>query len=170
MGELDISDLSINPVEFWMSRRLLLTAGDLEDCNMMPVAFGSIGALWGKPVVQVAARPYRQTRIYLDKSDSFTLSSFSDEYADDIEMLGSISGKDIDKLSKTRLTLKPSKFVQSPSYNEADMVIECRKILHQDISPEGIVDTEMFKEQYPSPEEYHRVFYGEILAIHQGRD
>ena len=170
MVELAISDLSVNPVEFWMSRCLLLTAGVLEDFNMMPVGFGSIGMLWGKPVVQVAVRPYRHTRNYLDKSDSFTLSSFSEKYADDIEILGSLSGKEIDKLSKTRLTVMASVSVQSPSYNEADLVIECRKVLHQDISPEGFVDAEMLKENYPSPEEFHRVYYGEISAMRQSRD
>ena len=81
-----------------------------------------------------------------------------------------MSGKEIDKLSKTRLTVMVSESVQSPSYNEADLVIECRKVLHQDISPEGFVDAEMLKENYPSPEEFHRVYYGEISAMRQSRD
>jgi flavin reductase (DIM6/NTAB) family NADH-FMN oxidoreductase RutF len=137
---------------------------------MMPVGFGSIGMMWGKPVLQVAVRPYRHTREYLDRSDSFTLSAFSLEYTDDIETLGSFSGKETDKLSKTNLTLKASTSVPSPSYNEADMVIECRKLLHQDISPEGFVDAEFLREQYPTPEEFHRIYYGEILAVHQSHD
>ena len=63
MVELAISDLSVNPVEFWMSRRLLLTAGVLEDFNMMPMEPNPIGMLWGKPVVQVPAHP-EFNRIY----------------------------------------------------------------------------------------------------------
>ena len=111
---------------------LLLTAGTIDECNMMTVVWGSIGCMWKKPFAQIVVRPQRHTRKYIELSDSFTLCAFHEKYRKDLLTLGTLSGRDGDKLSKTGLTLKVSKRVAAQSYNEARFILECRKIYYQD--------------------------------------
>ena len=162
MHEIDVTKLSVNIVDLWMNKWLVLTAGTLDDCNMMTVAWGSIGCMWAKPFVQVVVRPQRHTRKYMEQSDSFTLCAFPEKYRKDLQTLGTLSGKNGDKLSKTKLTLKPSKRVASPSYNEANLILECRKIYYQDMDPRGFVD-KTIQDNYAA-KDYHRIYFGEILA------
>ena len=52
--------------------------------------------------------------------------------------------------------------VSSPSYNEASLILECRKIFRQDILPDGFID-KTIENHYPA-KDYHRVYFGEILT------
>jgi len=162
MKEVDITKQSIAVVDLWMNQWLLLTAGTVDDCNMMTVAWGSIGCMWAKPFVQIVVRPQRHTRTYLEQSDSFTLCAFPEAYRSDLQTLGSISGKNGDKLSGTALTLRPSRNVDTPSYNEASLILECRKIYYQDMDPSGFLD-ESIQKNYAA-NDYHRIYFGEIVT------
>ena len=119
MREIAVTELSVDVVNLWMNQWLLLTAGTIDDCNMMTVAWGSIGCIWSRPFAQIVVRPQRQTRKYIERSDSFTLCAFPEKYHKDLQTLGTLSGRNGNKLSKTGLTLKASKRVAAPSYNEA---------------------------------------------------
>lgn len=165
MREINPTDLTVDIVNLWMNRWLLLTAGSMQDCNMMTVAWGSIGCMWGKPFAQIVVRPQRHTRKYLERSDSFTLCAFPEKYRPDLETLGSLSGRDGPKLAKTRLTLKPSKTVAAPAYKEATLILECRKIYWQDMDPAGFIDPTIQK-NYSA--DYHRIYFGEIMAVFVG--
>ncbi len=44
------------------------------------------------------------------------------------------------------------------------LVIECRKMYWDDLVPEHFLDP-VIDLQYPN-EDYHRIYFGEILAIH----
>jgi len=162
MIEVDVTKLSVDVVGLWMKQWLVLTAGTLDDCNMMTVAWGSIGCMWNKPFVQVVVRPQRHTRKHMDKSDSFTVCAFPEKYRKDLQTLGTLSGRDGDKLSKTGLSLKASSKVSAPSYNEASLILECRKMYFQDMDPRGFVDRTI-QDNYAS-HDYHRVYFGEIVA------
>ncbi len=162
MKNIDIKNLCLENVTLWMNRWLLLTTGTMHDCNMMTVAWGSIGCMWRKPFAQIVVRPQRHTYNYLEKHDSFTLCAFPKKHREDLEIMGSVSGKDGNKLKQTSLTLKPSKFVSSPCYKEANLILECKKIYFQDMDPKGFLDKNIIK-NYPL-KDYHRIYYGEILA------
>jgi len=162
MKEIDVRELCGKPVDLWANQWLLLTSGTMEDCNMMTVAWGSIGCMWSKPFAQIVVRPHRHTFGYLERADCFTLCAFPEKYRKALQTLGTISGRDGDKLSQTDLTLRKSTKVLSPSYNEASLVLECRKIYVQDIDPKGFLDPSI-DGNYPN-EDYHRVYFGEILA------
>lgn len=161
MKEIDPLKLSIEAVDIWMNQWFLLTSGTRDDYNMMTVAWGSIGCMWEKPFAQIVVRPQRYTRGYVDQSDAFTLCAFPKKYAGDLTILGTISGRDGDKLSKTNLTPRPSMIVDPPAYNEASLILECRTMYRQDMDPAGFVDQsthDIYKEK-----DYHRIYYGEIL-------
>ena len=159
---IDVTKLSVDIVDLWMNQWLLLTAGTMDDCNMMTVAWGSIGCMWSKPFAQVVVRPQRHTFKFMERSDSFTLTAFPKKYRKDLETLGTISGRDGNKLAKTKLTLKKSTLVSAPSYNEASLILECRKMYWQDMDPGGFLDSSI-KDNYPA-QDYHRIYFGEILA------
>jgi flavin reductase (DIM6/NTAB) family NADH-FMN oxidoreductase RutF len=161
MTVINPEHLVLQPVNLWKNQWLLLTAGTMENCNMMTVAWGSIGCMWNRPFVQIAVRPQRYTLGFIEKSDCFTLCAFSHEYRKDLQLLGSVSGRNKNKLSETRLTLKPSEAVVSPSYNQASMVLECRKMYRQPMDPDGFI-TDAGTKAYPE-KDYHVIFFGEIL-------
>lgn len=162
MQEIRPENLELKPVNLWKNDWLLLTAGTMEQCNMMTVAWGSIGCMWNRPFVQIAVRPQRYTLEFIEESQCFTLCGFPPRYRKDLQHLGTVSGRDRDKLSETALTLKPSVRVLSPSFNEASLVLECRKMYRQPIDPAGFI-TEDGPGAYPE-KDYHVMFYGEILA------
>jgi flavin reductase (DIM6/NTAB) family NADH-FMN oxidoreductase RutF len=164
MREIEVNKLSVEIVDLWMNQWLVLTAGTLADCNMMTVAWGSLGCMWSKPFAQIVVRPQRHTRKYLERSDSFTLCAFPEKYRQDLQTLGTLSGRDGAKLSKTGLTLKASRQVAAPAYHEAQLILECRKIYWQDMDPRGFVDPAI-QENYPG-KDYHRIYFGEILAAY----
>ena len=162
MVEIDVTKLSVDIVDLWMNRWLLLTAGTDDDCNMMTVAWGSIGCMWSKPFAQVVVRPQRHTRKYMDQLDSFTLCGFPEKYRKDLQTLGTLSGRDGDKLSKTGLTLATSRNVSAPSYQEANLILECQTIYYQDMDAACFIN-KAIQDNYAA-DDYHRIYYGEILT------
>jgi len=163
--EIKIYDFNTDIFNLWGKQWMLLTAGDIENdsFNCMTVAWGSIGVMWNKPFVQVVVRPTRFTNEFMEKFDAFTLSAFSEEYRKDLSHLGRVSGKDEKKLEKTALTVIPSIKIKCPSYAEAELVIECRKIYSTRFNPDEFIDPSI-KENYPE-KDYHIVYFGEILHI-----
>ncbi len=162
MRKVEITELSLDVVDLWMNQWLLLTSGTIDDCNMMTVAWGSIGCMWSKPFVQVVVRPQRHTFKYMEQSDSFTLCAFSESYRKDLQTLGTLSGRDCDKLAKTNLTLKESSRVLAPAYEQANLILECKKTYCQDMDPNGFLD-KTIQDKYPA-KDYHRIYFGEIVA------
>lgn len=168
MQALDVNELPIDAVGLWARQWLLLTAGSIDDCNMMTVAWGGIGCMWGRPAAHIVVRPQRHTFGYIEAHDNFTLCAFPDDYHDDLQTLGTISGRDGDKLARTRLTLMPSTQVSSPSYEQASFILECRKLYFQDFDPTGFIDPALH-EVYPA-RDYHRLYFGQILAAFKATD
>ncbi|MBT3229397.1 MAG: flavin reductase family protein [Candidatus Marinimicrobia bacterium] len=162
MNEIDPAELSIEAVDLWMNQWLLLTSGSSDDYNMMTVAWGSVGYMWEKPFAQVVVRPQRHTRGFMDRSETFTLCAFPEKYRADLNIMGTISGSDGDKLGHTDFTIKPSKIVAPPSYNEANLILECQTIYRQDMDPDGFIDQKIH--DIYEAKDYHRIYFGEILA------
>lgn len=163
MKELSMEQLILEPVGLWKKQWLLLTAGTMENCNMMTVAWGSIGCMWNKPFVQIVVRPQRYTFEFIEKSECFTLCTFPERYKQDLLHLGTVSGRDGNKLSETGLTLMESTKVLSPSYKEASLILECRKMYAQNMEPACFV-TDDGPRAYPE-KDYHRIYFGEIVKV-----
>jgi flavin reductase (DIM6/NTAB) family NADH-FMN oxidoreductase RutF len=143
----------------------LLTSGVLKRnrFNCMTVSWGSMGIMWNKPFVMVVVRPTRYTYEFMNEFDSFTLCSFAGQFHSTLEMLGSKSGRDEDKVAASGLTPIPSQVVEAPSYEEAELAIECKKMYWQDYEPRQFLDPGIILE-YPN-KDFHRMFFGEILDI-----
>jgi flavin reductase (DIM6/NTAB) family NADH-FMN oxidoreductase RutF len=163
IATIKAKDLVLPSVAIWFKRWFVLTAGNMEKFNSMTVAWGSIGGIWEMPFVQVVVRPGRYTFGFMNDCDTFTLCSFPPRYRKDLALLGSQSGRDIDKIALTRLTPAKSAVAAAPCFKEADLVIECRKIYWQDLDDRHFL-SEKIAANYPQ-QDYHRVFFGEILHV-----
>lgn len=138
---------------------MLITAGTLDSYNTMTASWGGFGILWNKNVCFCVVRPTRHTYNFIEKSGAFSLSFFDDKYRKALQFCGSHSGRDVDKAASTGLT--PVAGDNGTVYfNEARLVIECKKLYFQDIDPKNFMDIALDK-NYPL-KDYHRMYIGEI--------
>ena len=154
--------LQINPFEKFGKQWALLTAGNPERYNAMTISWGGMGTLWGKPVVTVYVRPTRYTYEFMESSDFFTLSFFEEQYRKDLELLGSRSGRDEDKLALTSLTPEPVGRA-AVTFREAKEVLVCRTMYRQDLVRD-YMEKEIMERLYIY-DEPHRMYIAEVLQI-----
>ena len=76
----------------------LLTAGDEAGFNTMTISWGGLGTLWNKPVATVYVRTSRYTHDFMDTNDYFTVSFYPEECRPILGVLGSKSGREMDKM------------------------------------------------------------------------
>lgn len=77
---------------------MLVTAGNDAKFNMMTASWGGLGVLFGKPVAFCFVSPLRYTWQLLDKGDTYTLSFYTEAYRDALQICGTTSGSDTDKV------------------------------------------------------------------------
>ncbi|HEY9113967.1 MAG TPA: flavin reductase, partial [Bacteroidales bacterium] len=139
MESIKIMEFLPKIYHLWDKQWFLLYSGDFEKkhFNTMTVSWGYFGIMWNKPIAVVVVRPTRFTFEFMEKYDTFTLSSFNKSYKKDLNILGSKSGRDGDKIAETKLTVVPSTLVAAPTFKEAELIVECRKIYADDFEPEN---------------------------------
>ena len=149
----------------WGKHWMLLTSGDFQKkhFNTMTVGWGSFGTMWSLPFAQIVVRPTRYTYGFMEQYPTFTLCGFSASYRDALQLLGSRSGRDEDKIAASGLTPIASTQVAAPGFAEADLVVECRKMYWDDLKPAHFLDADTEK-HYPL-KDYHRIYFGEIIAV-----
>jgi flavin reductase (DIM6/NTAB) family NADH-FMN oxidoreductase RutF len=164
-SDIPVEKFMVPVVRVWDRQWLLLTAGDLDaqDYNCMIVGWGSFGVVWGKPFAQVFVRPSRYTWEFMEKAEGFTLCAFGETHRKVLSYFGSRSGRDEDKVKATGLTPIRSRVVRAPGFQEAELVVECRRTYFDDLEPRHFLDKSIEK-NYPK-NDHHRVYFGEIVAI-----
>ena len=139
----------------------LLTAGKEDSFNTMTISWGGLGTIWGKPVVTVYVRTSRYTHDFMDSNEFFTVSFYPEECRKILGVLGSKSGRDMDKMKDSGLT--PVKAGDSVSFKEAEVTLVCRKLFKQQLDeanmPENVAKA-MYEGQAP-----HDMYIGEIVDI-----
>ena len=65
---------------------------------------GCVGIMWGKNAVTTYIRPQRYTKEFVDANDTFTISFFDESYRKALNICGSVSGRDKDKIKEAGLT------------------------------------------------------------------
>ena len=157
--DVDLSELSFNPFEKIGSEWALVTAGDERGYNTMTVSWGTLGVLWGKDVATVFIRPERYTKQFVDVADSFTLSFFGPDHKRALSVLGSKSGRDGDKVAEVGFV--PAFVDGTTTFEQADLVLVCRKLYADDIRPERLLDASIDEACYPE-HDYHTMYVGEV--------
>lgn len=151
-----------NPFHLIGSDWMLITAGGIDSFNTMTASWGGLGVLWNKNVCYIFVRPTRYTYEFIERSDMFSLSFFDETHREALNYCGSKSGRDVDKILNTGLT--PIEDESGPVFfDEARLVILCKKLYFQDIDPANFLDPGIEK-NYPQ-KDYHRMYVGQIVRV-----
>ena len=160
--EVKIEELSFNPFTKIGKEWMLITAGNEEKCNTMTASWGGVGVMWGKNAVTAYIRPQRYTKEFVDREEAFSISFYNEKYRKALNLCGTVSGKDTDKISQAGLT---PYFVDGvPAFAEADMIMVCKKMYHDEIKPEKFIEAEIDDRWYPQ-RDYHTMYIAEILKV-----
>lgn len=141
---------------------MLITAGDKDHFNMMTASWGGLGVLYGKPIATCFINPTRHTYQLMEKNDTYTLTFYTEAYREALKYCGTTSGRDADKVKGSGLS--PITTPEgSQAFSEAWLIIECRKLVSQSLTPEAI-SNEKVKEQWAG-KQLHKMYIGEIINV-----
>jgi len=160
--EISADKITENPFELIGKDWALVTSGDKEKSNTMTISWGGVGIMWGKNVAFTFIRPQRYTYEFIEKGDYYSMSFFDEEYRDALKFCGSKSGRDYDKVKETGLT---TAFTENgvPYFEEAKLVLICKKMYAQNLNEESIIDTEAVSKWYNN--DFHKMYVSEITNV-----
>ena len=99
---MDLKNFQLAPLYAIDQEWALLTAGVREKFNTMTISWGGLGTIWNKPVVTVYVKPIRYTYEFMESNEYFTISFYDEKYKKDLGILGSKSGRNLDKIALTK--------------------------------------------------------------------
>lgn len=158
--EISVSELSFNPFDKISREWFLLTAGDEKGYNTMTAAWGFMGFMWGKNVIETVIRPSRHTIKFVEESPLFTVSFFDEDKRGALKFCGSHSGRDCDKAKETGLT--PLFTDGTAAFEEANLIFICRKLYAQDMEVSCLIPEEQGAFGSEAP---HKAFIGEVVKV-----
>lgn len=162
MREIRPEELQKNPFQMIGKEWLLVTAEKDGVANTMTASWGGVGIMWGKPVAYVFIRPQRYTKEFIDAADTLSLSVLGEEYRKTLSYLGTVSGRDEDKIGKSGLHVVHDG--ETPYFEEANTVLICRKLFAQYYDPASFVDKSCDEKWYPN-KDYHMMYIVEIEKV-----
>jgi flavin reductase (DIM6/NTAB) family NADH-FMN oxidoreductase RutF len=162
--DLDPYQINENVFNLIDKKWMLITAGKPEHFNMMTASWGGLGVLWNKPIVTIFIRPQRYTYKFVEENSSFNIGFFDKKYRPALNLCGSKSGRDVDKVKETGLTpvLTPKNII---AFDEAYLSFDCLKLYADDLKSNKFIDNELINKIYPS-QDFHRFFLGEIIGCY----
>ncbi|MBP7560388.1 MAG: flavin reductase family protein [Armatimonadetes bacterium] len=143
---------------------LLNSLGSDGTPNTMTIGWATFGVIWGRPMAIVFVRPSRHTYGLMAQTPDFTINVLPDTMSSDLAFCGERSGRDVDKFAERGLTLVAGKEVKTPAIEQAAIVFECRTLHRNDLVP-AEVDPAVVERYYPEGD-FHRCYFGEILACY----
>lgn len=157
--EMNIRELNENAVKMIADRWLLIAAGNEQGHNMMTGSWGALGEMWGKDIAAVVIRPTRYTYGFMEENDYFTISVLPADLKQKVHgVCGSQSGRDVDKTKETGLI---PVYDQGVYFEQAEIVLICKKIYVSDVDPKNFLDPSLDEKWYNN--DYHRMYVGEIV-------
>ena len=143
---------------------MLISAGNIDEgFNMMTASWGALGFLWQKPVSMIFVRPQRYTHEFTEREDYYTITFYDEKHKDILRHMGSVSGRDFDKINESGLTPVATDN-GSVGFAEAILIIECKKLFATVLDEADFIDKELDKNTYPN-KDYHTMYVGEIINV-----
>lgn len=158
--EITAKDIDCNIISAIADEWMLISAGDKDSFNMMTASWGFMGEMWGADTAIAMIRPQRYTMEFVEKSDYYTLSFYSDN-KDIHKICGSKSGRDVNKTELTGLT--PVFENGTVYFEEARMVIICKKQYIADLKEECFIDKAPLK--WYENKDFHKMIFGKIEKV-----
>ena len=148
--QVKIEDLQLNPWQTIGQDWLLVTAGDEQKANTMTASWGGLGVLWHENVAFVDAQP------------RFSLSFFEGRKKE-LSLLGSVSGRERDKIAEAGLHLT---FLDGvPTFEEARLVLLVQKLYADELRPQGFILPELDGKNY-AQQDYHTMYVAKIEKVY----
>ena len=167
--EIDVFDYAGEILKA-LPKGILLTS-EAEDCsNAMTIGWGTLGIEWGVSVFVAYVRESRFTHELIERTGEFNICvPYGEKYSATVKkavgICGSRSGRDVDKISESKLTVVEPEIVRPPAIKEFPITLECRVVFSKTQPVEKI--SGKFEKFYPqnvdSHSDPHTAYYGEIL-------
>lgn len=161
---IDPKALDLNPFAAIGSQWMLITAGTAEHCNTMTASWGGLGVLWGAPMATAYIRPQRYTKRFVDENEYFTLCFFGEEYRPQLNLCGTKSGRNTDKVKECSFTAAAAE-CGAPYFEQAELVLVCRRRMAMPMDP-ALMPEDVKGKWYPD-RDYHTMYWGEIVEALQ---
>ena len=107
-------------------------------------------------------RPQRYTYQLLERCGGYSLCFFGEENRPMMQYMGTASGRSEDKIAGAGLTLAFEDGV--PYFEQARLVLICRKLYRQDHEEGCFVDRQTLDQSYPL-RDFHRMYVGEVTRV-----
>ena len=152
MKEINYKDMKFNPFNLIGGDWMLVTAGNEQSgCNTMTASWGHLGCLWGN-----------NAKKFVDEEPYFTLCVMDKSFKKQMAYLGSVSGRDEDKIAKTGLT--PVYADNAVYFQEAKLVLVCKKMYASELQESGFFYKDTIDENYPQ-RDFHTMYVGKIEKV-----
>ncbi len=159
--EIESNEIDINMLNTFKSGVLVL-AGDEKQSNALCVTNALVGRMWDKDVILIAVKPLRYTKEFIDINETFSVNFFSPEYQKEIDYIGSVSGRDANKMSRS--SLERNTYRGTPYYSDADTILFCRKLFAEEIKESSFIDKNLLFKHYLF-KDFHTFFIAEVFKV-----
>ena len=106
---------------------VMVTCGTEERANIITI--GWTGVVSTRPArVYISIRPERHSHSIIKESGEFVINLVPASLVEVCDYVGTVTGRCVDKVKKTGLTLIPSKEVSAPTIENCPMALECKVI------------------------------------------
>ncbi|MFR6410949.1 MAG: flavin reductase family protein [Angelakisella sp.] len=103
----------------------LVSCGTLEKPNALTIAWTGITCS-DPPMTYISVRPERYSYDIIKESGEFVINLTSGAMARATDFCGVRSGREMDKLAATGLTVEPAKEIAAPVIAQSPLALECR--------------------------------------------
>lgn len=129
--------------QYWKGSALLapvpsvmVTCGSAERANIITIGWCGVVST-RPPRVYISVRPERHSYAIIKESREFVINLTPASLVEIADYCGTVTGRCVDKVTKTGLTLVESKETTAPTIAESPLALECRVT---DILPQGSHD------------------------------
>ena len=147
------NEISKNVFDMIGKQWMLVGAAKDGKVNAMTASWGGLGVMWGKNVAFVFIRQTRYTKEFVDNGETFSLSFFGDDQRKMLNYMGTVSGRDADKVSECGLHVSLEE--NAPVFEEAELTLVCRKLFAQEMAKDGKNYEEILQYFYEGTELHH---------------
>lgn len=162
--QITVEEITDNACKLIGKDWMLVTAKKGEQINTMTASWGGIGVMWGKNVAYIVIRPQRYTKEFVDANECFSLTFFSKDYKKQLGYLGSVSGRDEDKITNAGITVAYHNEI--PYFSEGRLVLCCKKLFAAPMHAEEFLDSSLLEKWYPN-NDLHTLYIAEITDVLQ---
>lgn len=161
MRSVRIEDIGVDPFTLFAHPAVALVETGGKS-NAITLSWGALGTLWSKPCVFVFVRDSRYSHELFAHCDGYAVCFLDKVHADRSILFGQTSGRSIDKVAASGLTVLYEKGI--PYFPESELVIIGKKLSGVDLPSNDILDPALVGGFYPEGG-YHTMYPAEILSV-----